>query len=391
MTKAQVRTVMSARQLHQQHQQQHLLNSPLIGLSPWSTNSSALSSPLLSSMALTFTPPQPSFVNPMLDSGKWSSHGLENGHHDDSKGSNESRLPLPTINESNQHPFSRGPVVATENSFRAGGMAVASDFYNGGEVHTFPSPSRATSHSLRLHQYTHLQQQHHYLQQQHYQQQQQQISSNHLLYPGSPAPWLHSDNRHRGHSFDVTRVFTSSSSNGGIKPGQRTLVQNLFKDISAENVWTTTATTTLTNPPATPTFHGSGNSNANTPMSHSPSMSLSASALSPFPSFSTTSRHGLSSPFTFPFLPSSNASSPSQSGAHFTGMARSASASAAAAAVVADEESDTMGTPMLRSAGSSSSSLTNRILRRRDSGNRQSSPNGGVNQGPPEKNGKYYG
>ncbi|KAI8605978.1 hypothetical protein EDD21DRAFT_362194, partial [Dissophora ornata] len=55
-------------------------------------------------------------------------------------------------------------------------------------------------------------------------------------------PWLLPETRTRSHSFDVTRVFTSStSSHNSIKPNQRALVQSMFKDVSTENIWTTTS------------------------------------------------------------------------------------------------------------------------------------------------------
>ncbi|KAG0243837.1 hypothetical protein BGX31_010161 [Mortierella sp. GBA43] len=63
-------------------------------------------------------------------------------------------------------------------------------------------------------------------------------SSTHSLYSSTPVPWLMPD-RQRIHSFDVTRMF--GSINGSIKPNQRALVQSMFKDISTENVWTSTS------------------------------------------------------------------------------------------------------------------------------------------------------
>ncbi|GJJ79169.1 hypothetical protein EMPS_11528 [Entomortierella parvispora] len=348
MTKAQARSVMSARQL----QQQHLILSPSITTSPWSTNSSALSSPSLSSAAFSFGPS--SYMTSSLDGEKLNSRGR--GTMDEGYEPKETR---PTINESCQQAGTRLSTATAENGHRIGGMA-ASDHPQGIDTPSNPSPSRAPTQTLRPHQTSHLQ---HHQQQQHHHQ--QQLPSAHLLPPGSPAPWLLSENRSRTHTFDVTRVFTSSH-NGGIKPNQRTLVQNMFKDISAENFWTTASTSSAH--PGTPTPQG-GNS---TPMSYSPCLS-SASALSPLPSVSS-SRHGSSSPLPLPFWSTSNTSSPSQSGVILSGMARSA--------VAPEGDADNVGAP-LRSAGSSSTSLTSRILRRRDSGNRQS-PNGTVH-GLPEK------
>ena len=63
--------------------------------------------------------------------------------------------------------------------------------------------------------------------------------SSFLLNPSTPVPRLMSE-KHRSHSFDVTKVFTSST--GSIKPNQRSLVQSMFKDVSSENVWTTNIT-----------------------------------------------------------------------------------------------------------------------------------------------------
>ncbi|KAF9362635.1 hypothetical protein BGX34_005777 [Mortierella sp. NVP85] len=63
--------------------------------------------------------------------------------------------------------------------------------------------------------------------------------SSFLLGPSTPVSWLISE-KHRSHSFDVSKVFTSST--GSIKPNQRSLVQSMFKDVSSENVWTTSVT-----------------------------------------------------------------------------------------------------------------------------------------------------
>ncbi|KAG0371388.1 hypothetical protein BGZ54_000015 [Gamsiella multidivaricata] len=63
-------------------------------------------------------------------------------------------------------------------------------------------------------------------------------SAANLLYQSMQIPWLLTENRQRTHSFDVTRVFTSS--NNSIKHNQRVLIQSMFKDVSTEDVWTTT-------------------------------------------------------------------------------------------------------------------------------------------------------
>ncbi|KAI1306429.1 hypothetical protein EDD11_004760 [Mortierella claussenii] len=71
----------------------------------------------------------------------------------------------------------------------------------------------------------------------------------HTLYTATPVPWLQPETRQRTHSFDVARVFASSHSSG-IKPNQRILVQSMFKDVSADNIWTTSKASRLSLQPA---------------------------------------------------------------------------------------------------------------------------------------------
>ncbi|KAF9439114.1 hypothetical protein BGZ76_011352 [Entomortierella beljakovae] len=61
--------------------------------------------------------------------------------------------------------------------------------------------------------------------------------------PSTLLPWPLQENRTRNNSFDVTRVFASSSNN--IKPNQRAMVQSMFKDVSTEHVWTSTPTVSV--------------------------------------------------------------------------------------------------------------------------------------------------
>ncbi|KAF9282987.1 hypothetical protein BGZ88_010709 [Linnemannia elongata] len=201
----------------------------------------------------------------------------------------------------------------------------------------------------------------------------------HLLFPSTPFPWLVPDPRPRSHSFDVTRVFASSHS--GIKPNQRTLVQNMFKDVSTENIWTTTTTATTTNHPSQP----------------SP-QPISANLSSPMTS--RTGRYSTPMPFSY-FNSNSSFSSnnatgnapppPPTSSKAITGMVASTSGnslSTAGSITVneAGEDDETRSlTPTLQSTESSCTSLTNRILRRKDSGtSAKGSPNGPV-PAPSEK------
>ncbi|KAF9145229.1 hypothetical protein BG015_011955 [Linnemannia schmuckeri] len=183
----------------------------------------------------------------------------------------------------------------------------------------------------------------------------------HLLFPSTPFPWLVPDSRPRSHSFDVTKVFASSHS--GIKPNQRNLVQSMFKDVSAENIWTTTNVTT--------TSHSS-----------QPSPQPIPSANSSSPMASRTGRYGTPLPFSY-FNSNSSSSSntvggsgslpPPMSPKAITGMVPSTSGHSGKG-----EDDDTPAlTPTLQTAGSSCPSLTSRLLRRKDSGNSaKDSPNG---------------
>ncbi|KAF8946837.1 hypothetical protein BGZ47_011228 [Haplosporangium gracile] len=193
--------------------------------------------------------------------------------------------------------------------------------------------------------------------------------ASHLLFPSTPFPWLVSDPRLRSHSFDVTKVFASS--HGGIKPNQRNLVQSMFKDVSTENIWTTTNVTT--------TSHNS-----------QPSPQPIPSASSSSPMTSRASRYSTPLPFSY-FNNSSSSSNivggsgslpPPTSPKAITGMVAFTSGHSVptlGGVVVSgtgENEDTPVSTPTLPSAGSSCPSLTSRLLRRKDSGNSaKGSPN----------------
>ncbi|KAF9586284.1 hypothetical protein BGW38_007415 [Lunasporangiospora selenospora] len=67
------------------------------------------------------------------------------------------------------------------------------------------------------------------------------------LQPSNSVPWLMPDSRHRN-GFDVSKVFASG--HAAIKPNHRALVQTMFKDLSAEAIWTTSADSLPAPPPA---------------------------------------------------------------------------------------------------------------------------------------------
>ncbi|KAG0271161.1 hypothetical protein BGZ95_001082, partial [Linnemannia exigua] len=205
-------------------------------------------------------------------------------------------------------------------------------------------------------------------------------ASGHLLFPSTPVPWLVSDPRPRSHSFDVTRVFASSHS-GGIKPNQRNLVQSMFKDVSTENIWTTSSAATSTNnhsnhPQPSPQAIPSANASLSSPMISRAgrySTPLSFSYFNSSPSTSSTTPGG-SAPL--PHLPTSPEATAGM--APLGGLGHGHSGSTFGSAAVGGENDETpVSTPTLQSAGSSCSSLTSRLLRRRDSGtSAKSSPNG---------------
>ncbi|KAF9135382.1 hypothetical protein BGW39_003179 [Mortierella sp. 14UC] len=202
----------------------------------------------------------------------------------------------------------------------------------------------------------------------------------HLLFPSTPSPWLVPDPRPRSHSFDVARVFASSHS-GGIKPNQRNLVQSMFKDVSTENIWTTTTLATTAN-----------NNHHNLHSQPSPQLIPSASSSSPM-----SSRAGrYSTPLPFSYFNNNNPStSTSNFGGSITlppptspkvtagmvsisGSSHGHSGSSTSGNNVGGEDDETpVSTLTLQSAGSSCSSLTSRLLRRRDSlTGTKGSPNG---------------
>ncbi|KAG0335089.1 hypothetical protein BG004_000150 [Podila humilis] len=219
-------------------------------------------------------------------------------------------------------------------------------------------------------------------------QQQQQQQQQYMSYPTAPAAmsiasaWLMAEQRSRSHSFDVSRVFTSNTNNV-IKPTQRTLVQNLFKDVSSENVWTT----------ATSVQQSSGSNSSGTNGSTAPSASNSTGAITTATSTSITTTTNNNCV--------ANSSSVSVRGAAvgggdgipgsasllvhshtgvMSGMTSSVSASTLSSCnstrttigVCDDEENGCQATVAppgtAVSSSSSTTSLTSRLLRRRDSG-----------------------
>ncbi|KAF9412430.1 hypothetical protein BGZ94_001044, partial [Podila epigama] len=196
--------------------------------------------------------------------------------------------------------------------------------------------------------------------------------------------WLtSSETRPRSNSFDVSRVFASSSAQV-IKPTQKALVQNMFKDVSDENVWTTTSTTattptSATTIPATSGLGGggvgalSGNASSVALSQHLPGSLTSTASPMALRSSSTSMKHH---PLNFfntvlPPLTSNNVGSPSGGSVH-SGVTSSASswnvAGAVGGAQEDDEDNIVLGSTSSLSAGSSTASLTSRLLRRRDSG-----------------------
>ncbi|KAG0200603.1 hypothetical protein BGX33_010899 [Mortierella sp. NVP41] len=175
----------------------------------------------------------------------------------------------------------------------------------------------------------------------------------HLLLPSTPFPWLVPNPRPRSHSFDVTKVFASSHS--GIKPNQRNLVQSMFKDVSTENIWTTTTAATANHPQPSP----------------QPIPSVSSSS----PMTLRAGRYSTSSPFSY-FNHSSNSGgsgslfSTSPKAIVATGGPNPVPSTTTAGGIVggvAEDDETPVTMPTMQSAGSCSS-LTNRFSRRRDSG-----------------------
>ncbi|KAF9902275.1 hypothetical protein EC991_005070 [Linnemannia zychae] len=210
----------------------------------------------------------------------------------------------------------------------------------------------------------------------------------HLLLPSTPFPWLAPDPRPRSHSFDVTRVFSSNHSSG-IKPNQRNLVQSMFKDVSTENIWTTTTSTNT-------------NHNNHHHLDSQPSPQPIPNASSSSPMSSRVGRY--SSPLPSSYFNNSTSTSTSNSGGSVTllpptspkaiaGMASGSNhgltGSSALGNAVGEDDETPISTPTLLSAGSSCSSLTSRLLRRRDSGtSAKGSPSGTPVPPPPSSSEK---
>ncbi|KAF9575480.1 hypothetical protein EC968_002741 [Mortierella alpina] len=304
----------SARHFHSIQQ------SPSPSPSPWSTCSSAIPSPLM-------PPPPPhtaSSTTMMMamssmvtgEPEKWNANprgvssaleGIINGHHD-------RYLTPPATDASERHAGSECAVAKRE---RIGGMARTRGEPDSSEMDQKP-PHHASQTNL-------IQQQ---SQQQQQRPQQRQDAASNLLYPSTPVPWLLPENSRptRSHSFDVTRVFTSGHG-GGIKHTQRALVQSMFKDVSTESIWTTSTALQPVPQPA------------------------SATAMSPLTRRSSTRGS----------LP------------HSPGGMMASSAHGSVAALFTQEREDDLQPQSssniysLGSSGSSSTSLTSRLLRRRDS------------------------
>ncbi|KAF9959483.1 hypothetical protein BGZ72_009535 [Mortierella alpina] len=314
----------SARHFHSIQQ------SPSPSPSPWSTCSSAIPSPLMppppahTASSTTMMMAMSSLVTGEPD--KWNANtrgvcsaleGLSGGHHD--------RYLTPQANDASER--HAGSEMAVAKRERIGGMAG-----NRGEPDASEVEQRPPHHASSINPNQHQSQQ---------PQQRQDPAGN--LHPSTPVPWLLSENSRptRSHSFDVTRVFTSGHS-GGIKHTQRALVQSMFKDISTESIWTTSTALQPVPQPA------------------------SASAMSPLTRRSST-RYGGSS--TFGYFSGARGSLPHSAG----GMMASSGHGSVAALFTQDREEDLQPVSgsniyTLASSGSSSTSLTSRLLRRRDSG-----------------------
>ncbi|KAF8939425.1 hypothetical protein BGZ58_009780 [Dissophora ornata] len=205
--------------------------SPSPSLSPWSSCSSAIPSPLMPPPPLSATAPSSNGTTMMMamssmvtiEPEKWNACGSgptwdSHTYRRQSQHENHSTQPHPSeLSEShNASSYTPRARVAScggdRESIRIGGM-VGSGSLDREHADQYQQPPSASS------------------------------SSTHSLYPAtSVMPWLLPETRTRSHSFDVTRVFTSStSSHNSIKPNQRALVQSMFKDVSTENIWTTTS------------------------------------------------------------------------------------------------------------------------------------------------------
>ncbi|CAO3568553.1 unnamed protein product [Mortierella alpina] len=317
----------SARHFH------NIQQSPSPSPSPWSTSSSAIPSPLMppppphTASSTTMMMAMSSMVTGEPD--KWNSNprsvcsaveGIITGHHDRYLTSQVTDAP-------ERHVGLDGAVMRRD---RIGGMARTRGEPDSSEA------DQKTSHYAWQTDLNHQQSQ----QQQQAPQQRQDPSTN-FLHPSTPVPWLLSENSRptRSHSFDVTRVFTSGHS-GGIKHTQKALVQSMFKDISTESIWTTSTALQPSPQPASAT--------AISPLTRRSSIRYSGSA-------------------TFGYFSASRGSLP-----HSPGGMMASSAHGAVTSLFAQDRDDDAASGSniysLGSSGSSSTSLTSRLLRRRDSG-----------------------
>lgn len=338
--------------------------SPTPSPSPWSACSSAIPSPLM--------PPPPVgqtnttlVMAPPVGENNWEILGPGSALANYANGNLEQRL----------HPLassgSTGAMSGRSEHVVIGGMAG-----NPGAHHHQQQKQRARSPSCHSHD----DHPHHHLMHPHphtdysYPSHQQMLHPSNSMTATTPSSWL-SDHRTRSNSFDVSRVFTSA--NNVIKPTQRTLVQNMFKDVSSENVWTTTATTGA----SMGTGGGSGG------VSHQRGSSMASSSTSPMATRSASiSKH----PFSY-FMASSSPSAgpPSPWSSGSLGVSGMATSMTVASTNIADENEGVKGM-----TSSSSTTSLSKMMRRNNSGShhyrqrqeRSSSPS--ASGGSQEKSGR---
>ncbi|KAF9377372.1 hypothetical protein CPC16_011857, partial [Podila verticillata] len=228
--------------------------------SPWSACSAAIPSPLM--------PPPPVgqtnttlVMAPPVGENNWEILGPGSALANYANGSLEHRL----------HPMtssgSTGAMSGRSENVAIGGMAGSSGIHH-------HQQQKQCAHSPSYH--PHDDHPYHHLVHPHLHTDHDYISHQQTLHPSNnmttttPSSWL-SDHRTRSNSFDVSRVFASA--NNVIKPTQRTLVQNMFKDVSSENVWTTTLTSGAS--------MGTGGGGSGRSVSHQHSSSVASSTSSP--------------------------------------------------------------------------------------------------------------
>ncbi|KAF9176026.1 hypothetical protein BGX20_000031 [Mortierella sp. AD010] len=196
-------------------QQQISHKSPLFSPSHWSSCSSAIPSPLM--------PPPPSVSSSTMmmaissvvtiEPEKWNSQGY--GQTLDSHAYRQDLCSPGHQLGSNFSEKVRESSVRNHEGMRIGGMT--SNWNSGKEVsdqnQRFLSPLNAHDYRTR--------------------------SEPQLLNSSTQVPRFLYGNRPKNNSFDVARAFTSS--NNSIKPNQRMFVQSLFKDVSTEHIWTSSA------------------------------------------------------------------------------------------------------------------------------------------------------